>query len=56
MAWCCTEGPLAYVGDRPVIASLATELEAVVGTEVFVELRRRVSGDGDGTGMQDGPS
>ncbi len=42
MAWCCTEGPLAYVGDRPVIDSLATELEAVVGTEVFVELRRRV--------------
>jgi hypothetical protein len=42
MAWCCTEGPLAYVGDRPVIDSLAEELEAVVGAEVYVELRRRL--------------
>jgi hypothetical protein len=45
MAWCCTEGPLAYGGDRPVIESLASELEAVVGTEVFVQLRRRMAGD-----------
>jgi hypothetical protein len=43
MAWCCTEGPEAYVGDRPVLESLAEELEEVVGTEVFVELRRRLS-------------
>ena len=42
MAWCCTEGDLAYVGDRPVVESLAAELEAVVGAEVFVELRRRL--------------
>ncbi|MBA2281615.1 MAG: hypothetical protein M3527_06965 [Actinomycetota bacterium] len=42
MAWCCTEGDRAYVGDRPVIESLAEELEAIVGTEVFVELRRRL--------------
>ena len=42
MAWCCTEGSRAYVGDRPVIDSLATELQAVVGTEVYVELRRRL--------------
>jgi len=42
MAWCCTEGDAAYVGDRPVIDSLAEELEAVVGTPVFVELRRRL--------------
>jgi hypothetical protein len=42
MAWCCTEGSEAYVGDRPVVDSLAEELEEVVGTEVFVELRRRV--------------
>jgi hypothetical protein len=42
MAWCCTEGDLAYVGDRPVIDSLADELEAVVGTDVYVELRRRL--------------
>ena len=42
MAWCCTEGDRAYVGDRPVVESLAAELEEVVGTEVFVDLRRRV--------------
>jgi hypothetical protein len=43
MAWCCTEGPLAYVGDRPVIDSLGEELEAIVGTAVYVELRRRLA-------------
>jgi len=42
MAWCCTEGTLAHVGDRPVVESLAEELEAVVGTPVYVELRRRL--------------
>jgi hypothetical protein len=42
MAWCCTEGEEAYVGDRPVVESLAEELEEVVGREVFVALRRRV--------------
>jgi hypothetical protein len=42
MAWCCTEEPEAHVGDRPVVASLAEELEAVVGTSVYVELRRRL--------------
>ncbi|MCU1353610.1 MAG: hypothetical protein JWM05_2819 [Acidimicrobiales bacterium] len=41
MAWCCTEEPEAYVGDAPVVESLATELTALVGTEVYVELRRR---------------
>ncbi len=44
MAWCCTEGPLAYVGDRPVIDSLGAELEAIVGTAVYLELRRRMTG------------
>jgi hypothetical protein len=43
MAWCCTEGPLAYVGDRPVVDSLAGELEAMTGTDVYVELRRRLA-------------
>ena len=42
MAWCCTEGDLAYVGDRPVLEALGEELAAVVGTEVYVELRRRL--------------
>jgi hypothetical protein len=41
MAWCCTEGDRAYVGERPVIDSLGDELEAVVGSDVYVELRRR---------------
>ena len=45
MEWCCTEGSLAYHGDRPVIDSLARELEAVVGTDVYVELRRRIIGE-----------
>jgi len=43
MAWCCTEGSLAYGGDRPVIDSLGPELEAIVGTAVYVELRRRLT-------------
>jgi hypothetical protein len=42
MAWCCTEGTEAYVGDRPVIDSMAEALEEIVGTEVYVELRRRL--------------
>ena len=41
MAWCCTEGDRAYVGDRPVIESLAEELEAITGHDVYVELRNR---------------
>ena len=43
MAWCCTEGDRAYVGDRPVIDSLADELDDMVGSAVFVELRRRLT-------------
>ncbi len=43
MAWCCTDGDLAYVGDRPVVESLAEELTAIAGREVYVELRRRLS-------------
>jgi hypothetical protein len=43
MAWCCTEERAAYVGEQPVIESLAAELEAVVGSEVYVELRRRLA-------------
>jgi len=27
MAWCCTEGTRAYVGERPVIESMAEELQ-----------------------------
>jgi len=42
MAWCCTEGERAYVGDRPVIESLGEELAAITGRAVYVELRRRL--------------
>ena len=42
MHWCCTEGPEAYVGDQPVVESLADELTAMVGRDVYVELRRRL--------------
>ena len=42
MHWCCTEGPEAFVGVRPVVESLADELVAMVGQEVYVELRRRL--------------
>jgi hypothetical protein len=44
MAWCCTEGDLAYGGDQPVVDSLADELEAIAGRAVYVELRRRLGG------------
>jgi hypothetical protein len=44
MAWCCTEGAKAYVGERPVIESLREELEAIVGPAVYAELRRRLIG------------
>jgi hypothetical protein len=43
MAWCCTEGELAYVGDQPVVESLGVEIEALVGTPVYLELRRRLT-------------
>jgi hypothetical protein len=45
MAWCCTEGERAYVGDQPVVESLAEELTAVVGHTVYVELRRRLQSE-----------
>ena len=43
MHWCCTEGDLAYDGDVPVIDSLSDEIEALVGPEVAVEIRRRLT-------------
>ncbi len=42
MAWCCTEGERAYVGETTVLDSLGDELERIVGTAVHVELRRRL--------------
>jgi hypothetical protein len=43
MAWCCTEEPATDVGTRRVVDSLADELDALVGTPVFIELRRRLN-------------
>ncbi len=43
MAWCCTEGDRAYVGDSPVVESLAEELSALTGEPVYVEIRRRLT-------------
>lgn len=34
---------MAYVGERPVVDSLGAELEAIVGTEIYVELRHRIT-------------
>lgn len=42
MAWVCTEGDEAFVGDRPVIESLGAELREVLGDVVYVELRSRL--------------
>lgn len=46
MAWCCTEGPPgegAYVGEQPVIESLAEELAGIAGHTVYVQLRAKLS-------------
>ncbi len=43
MAWCCTEGAEAYVGDQPVVDSLAAELATIAGETVYVQLRARLS-------------
>jgi hypothetical protein len=42
MAWCCTEGDLAYVGEQRVIDSLGPEIEEIVGRPVYVTLRARL--------------
>jgi len=51
MAWWCTERAAAggtdeaYVGSRAVYESLADEITEIVGTPVYIELRRRLAGD-----------
>lgn len=47
MAWCCTEGATPagvtpYSNSSRVIDSLAAEIEALVGPDVAVEIRRRL--------------
>ncbi|MGI8491154.1 MAG: hypothetical protein ACR2KC_00115, partial [Acidimicrobiales bacterium] len=48
MAWCCTEGDLAYAGSEPVVDSLAEELRAIAGPTVYEELRRRLTAPATG--------
>lgn len=43
IGWWCTEGDDAFVGDAPVVDAMAEELTALVGAEVYVELRRRLA-------------
>lgn len=43
IAWCCTEEPEPYVGDTSVVESLEEELTAIVGPEVYVEIRSRLA-------------
>lgn len=43
MAWCCTEGGDAYIGEQQVVHSLATELTGIAGEAVYVQLRARLS-------------
>jgi hypothetical protein len=42
IAWCCTEEPEPFVGETTVIHSLAEELTALVGPEVYVQIRDRL--------------
>lgn len=43
IAWCCTEEPETYIGESTVVVSLEEELTAIVGPEVYVEIRRRLT-------------
>lgn len=40
--WCCTEEPEPFIGETSVVHSLEEELTAMVGPEVYVEIRRRL--------------
>ena len=42
MAWCCTEGDKAYVGETPVVLSLREELGALMGDDVVAEIERQL--------------
>lgn len=43
MAWCCTEGEQAYVGERPVVESLREELVALLGEDLVDEIAQRLA-------------
>lgn len=39
MAWICTDESAAYVGERPVIDSMADELDALLGTTLYRQVK-----------------
>ena len=43
MAWCCTEGKDAYVGEEEVVDSLRHELTHIVGESVYVRIRQSMN-------------
>lgn len=43
IAWCCTEEPEPYIGEARVVDSLEEELTAMVGPEVYVQIRNRLT-------------
>lgn len=49
IAWCCTEEPEPFSGDDMVIDSLAEELQALTGQEVWVEIKTRIAQDRSAT-------
>ena len=44
MAWCCTEGGRAYVGEQPVVITLREELGELLGEELIDEIAQRLDG------------
>lgn len=45
IAWCCTEESEPFTGDQMVVDSLAEELTALTGQEVWVEIKKRIAAD-----------
>lgn len=43
VAWVCTEEPEPFVGDQPAVIALEDELQGLVGPDVYVEIRKRLT-------------
>ncbi|HLX88051.1 MAG TPA: hypothetical protein VKR22_06305 [Acidimicrobiales bacterium] len=56
--WWCTEGPEAFVGDRPVYREMQGELEALVGAKIVRQLVRYLDARADilAADAQEGPT
>lgn len=52
MAWWCTEAPEAFVGDRPVVASLEPELRRLVGDEAYEAIAAALAHEGRASGHE----